>query len=84
MFAISPIAKDEVVVVWGGEYTNKEEAEKERLKGSHVMQWDEDLYSVETKGDDPGYFINHSCEPNIWMQDAFTLVARREIKEFRS
>jgi uncharacterized protein len=43
------------------------------------MQWDDDLYSVDDKGDDDSYFINHSCDPNIWMIDAFTLVARRDI-----
>lgn len=25
------------------------------------------------------YYINHSCDPNIWLQDAATLVARRDI-----
>ena len=29
------------------------------------MQWDENLFSVENRGEDKGYFINHSCEPNI-------------------
>ena len=28
---------------------------------------------------DLAYFINHSCEPNVWMRDAFTLEAMRDI-----
>ncbi|MHC4799761.1 MAG: SET domain-containing protein-lysine N-methyltransferase, partial [Planctomycetota bacterium] len=24
-------------------------------------------------------FINHSCDPNVWLQDEVTLVARRDI-----
>ncbi len=43
------------------------------------MQRDEDLFSIEDRGEDDTYFINHSCDGNLWMQDAFTLVARREI-----
>ena len=28
---------------------------------------------------DEDYFINHSCDPNLWMQDEVTLTARRSI-----
>jgi len=80
MFAREPVKKGEKVVVWGGAYVTKDEAEKEKLKGKLVMQWDENLYSVEDRGDDDSYFINHSCDPNLWMSDAFTLVARKNIK----
>lgn len=77
MFATESIAEGERVLVWGGEYVNSRGAEAAIMAGKHVMRWDEDLYSVEDRGDDPSYFINHSCDPNTWMQDAFTLVARR-------
>lgn len=43
------------------------------------MQWDNDLFSVEDRGDDQGYFINHSCDSNLWMQGTFTLIAKRDI-----
>ncbi len=43
------------------------------------MQLDDNLYSVEERGDDRTYFMNHSCDPNVWMTDAVTLVARRGI-----
>src|SRR3989338_10463752 len=81
MFAKEPINKDETVIVWGGEYTNKEGALRAKQEGKHVMQWDEDVYSVEVRGEDPGYFINHSCDPNVWMTDAFTLITRKAIKK---
>lgn len=80
MFAIEQIKKGEKVVVWRGEYTNKEGAEKAKLEGKLTMQWDDDLYSIEDRGDDIGYYINHSCDPNLWMQDAYTLEARRDIE----
>lgn len=31
-------------------------------------------------GADDGYFLNHSCDPNLWFEDAFTLVARRRVE----
>jgi SET domain-containing protein len=79
MFAIEPILKGEKVVIFGGLYTDRKGAEKVKKKGKLVMQWDNDLFSIEERGDDPTYYINHSCDPNIWMEDAYTLVARRNI-----
>ena len=37
------------------------------------------LASEETDEASPADFMNHSCDPNVWMQDEVTLVARREI-----
>ena len=79
MFAIEKIAQDEPIIIWGGEYVNKEVAEKVKNNGKLVMQWDEDVFSIEDRGEDEGYFLNHSCDPNVWMSDAYTLVARRGI-----
>jgi uncharacterized protein len=79
MFATQNIVKGEKVVIWGGSYVGNEEAMLAKSKGKLVMQWDDDLYSVEERGDDDSYFINHSCDPNLWMVDAFTLVAKRDI-----
>lgn len=81
LFAIAAIKENEKVVVWKGNYFNKKEADRVKREGKLVMQWDEDLFSVEDRGDDIAYHINHSCEPNLWMQDAYTLVARRDIKK---
>lgn len=64
------------------EYTNdKEKAETAKKQGKSVMYWDTDLYSIEEKGSDDGYFINHSCDSSLWFKDAFTLTARKDIKE---
>lgn len=79
MFAVEPISKGEEVVVWGGNYVNKDQAEKARGEGKLVMQFDEDLFSIEDRGESDAYFINHSCEPNVWMKDVFILEAMRDI-----
>ena len=80
MFAIELIKADEKILVWGGEYTDAQGAREAKAKGKLVLQWDDDIYSVEDRGDDMGYFINHACDSNTWMKDAYTLTARRDIQ----
>lgn len=80
MFAAAPIQAGEQVVVFGGGYTDEEGAREAQRENKLVMQWDENISSVEGSGVAEGYFINHSCDPNTWMQDAFTLIARRDLK----
>ena len=79
MFAIAPIIQGEDVVIWGGEYVHAKEAEELKKQGKLVMQFDEDLFSVEDRGESSAYFINHSCEPNVWMKNAYTLQTMRDI-----
>jgi len=84
LFARAALEKNEVVLIWGGEgYTNLAGAQAARAEGKPVMQWDDDLFSHPTGGEETAYRINHCCEPNVWMQDAFTLTAREEIEAGR-
>jgi SET domain-containing protein len=85
LFAIESIEPAEVVEVWGEmwegrqviRYTrDRSEAAAAADRGMLVMRFDTDLWSIEPPGDNPGYFINHSCDSNVWMDGAFTLVAR--------
>ena len=80
MFATTRVAEGETVVVWGGPLVGKEEADRARAEGKVVMQLEDDLYSVEERGEDPTYFMNHSCDPNVWMAGVVSLVARRDIE----
>ena len=80
IFAISDISEGEWIVVWSGEcYTDRKGAEQAQSEGKGTMQWDDDIFSVETEVMEDIYRINHSCNPNTWMSDAFTVVARRDI-----
>ena len=79
MFAKSPLKTYEVVVVWARSFVTREAAQRARAQGKIVMQLDDDLYSIEERGTDDTYFMNHSCDPSVWMVDAVTLVAHRDI-----
>jgi uncharacterized protein len=85
-FAVAEITVAETVEVWGQrwqgvltvEYTADDaRAELAADHGMVVTQWDDQLFSIERRGADPGYFINHSCDSSLWFRDAFTLEARR-------
>jgi len=88
-FAAQRIEPGEAVEVWGERAngrlvvtytTDRGLAERARAKGKDVMQWDDDLYSIEERGSDEGYLLNHSCGSNLWFKDAFTLLARRGVE----
>jgi len=79
MFAREPIQVGETIIIFGGNFVDARDAERARAEGKLVMKWDEDLWSFEDRGDDPTYFLNHSCDPNAWMKDTWTIIARREI-----
>jgi hypothetical protein len=81
IFAKEPIRRGEKVIILKGNYTNSIGAEKAKKEGLFVLQWDDDLYSYEIRGDDNGYSINHSCNSNLWMDDAYTFTARRDIQK---
>lgn len=83
LFAKEPINEGETVVIWGGDFMNTAEAQKEKQKGKAIQQIEENLWDVfdyASRNDDPSYNHNHSCDPNTWMQDEVTISARRSIK----
>ncbi len=80
MRALTGISEGERIVVWSGDcYTDREGAERAKAEGKATMQWDDDVFSIETSEMEDIFRINHSCDPNTWMKDAFTLVAMRDI-----
>jgi len=81
LFANADIKQGEKVIIWGGNYTDKAGSLEAEKKGFLVIQWDDDLFSVENRGEDEGYFINHSCDSNMWMEDAYTLVTNRDVSK---
>ena len=88
MFATAPIRQGEVVSIWGGslllsrEDIDGDKAEAWRAKGYVWAAIDEGLFlaaRLPAGEQDLTHFINHACEPNVWMRDEVTLIARKEI-----
>ncbi len=75
------IRAGEVVVEFGGTLFSRADIDAGKANSRTLMQVDEGLWlgnrADEPEGED--YFINHSCDPNLWMEDEVTLVARRDI-----
>jgi hypothetical protein len=80
LFAVSAIARDEVLVAWGGPVlTLAEVAVLSREAQGHTMQIDEDLYISAVSMDEPADYVNHSCDPNAGIHGQIVLVALRDI-----
>lgn len=76
LFAARAIEAGEVLIVYGG--TAASDAEIEKLRPHSSMAVAEGVNLIRPD-EDSGQFLNHSCDPNAWMLNAVTLVARRRI-----
>jgi RimJ/RimL family protein N-acetyltransferase len=79
LFAARPIPAGEAIAVMGGR----------RLDDAQLAEYQHDhpRYVAAAIGEDqhvllddgPLRFLNHSCDPNLWLADEVTVVARRDI-----
>jgi len=79
--ARSLISEGQVVWIFGGTIFSKEDIDAGRSNSRTLMQIDEGLW-LGSRTDEPlidDYFLNHSCDPNLWMLDEVTLAARRDM-----
>jgi len=80
-FATQPIPIGATVAVWGGVVYTHAGLLVGMANLDTVAILDDGLYLADP-ADEPlaeEYAINHSCDSNLWMGDAITLVARRDI-----
>lgn len=79
IFAREPIARDEIVAVWGGEILTRAELEQlpERYQ-QYTMQVEEDFF-LGGLGEDATNYFNHSCDPNVGLEGQMVLRALRNI-----
>jgi hypothetical protein len=81
MIAREPIREGEVVVIWGGVLFNRAEIEAGRARGHSIVDVADGVYlggPIEEPLTTDDY-MNHSCDPNLWLIDEVTLAARRDI-----
>jgi hypothetical protein len=81
LFATSSILEDEVVIINGGRIVSDDELRViiEGTMGTYSALAIADGASLLQEEADIGRYGNHSCDPNLWLADEVTLIARRDI-----
>lgn len=86
LVAYAPIEAGETVVVWGGDVFAEADVRAGAADAESLVPIGEGIYlgtaagAYNREADDRGDFMNHSCDPNCWLQDERTLIARRHIE----
>ncbi|MCC7450526.1 MAG: SET domain-containing protein [Anaerolineae bacterium] len=79
LFATAPIAKGELLAVWGGSILSTADLRQQpEFVQDHAIQVEEDHNLCCDLKEDADY-VNHSCNPNAGLQGQITLVAMRAI-----
>ena len=82
VFATAPIKQGEIIIRWGGKVYTIQQVLNGETRDQTACQIAEDMYiaeppeSILTNED----LMNHSCDPNTWMDDETTISARRDIQ----
>ncbi len=80
VFAVKPIKKGELLVLWGGKIIAEDELDPTMPDFTQrVLQIEEDLYLF-SLAPEPSDCFNHSCNPNAGFTGQIGLVAMRDIK----
>ncbi len=81
VFAVTAIARDELVSLWGGRIITREELDPSMPRFTQrILQLDEDLYLLTSEEPEPNDCFNHSCEPNLGFFGQIGLVAMCDIQ----
>lgn len=81
LFVREPVRTGEILMRWGGILIPQEQYDPTRHRPGSASRWDETRYLVTPVGEPSTLdeLLNHSCDPNAWMADERTVVARRPI-----
>ena len=82
LFTAQALKEGEKVIVWGGVLVPYELYDESKHKARATTAYDETYCLTLPIGapDSVDEFINHACDPNTWMADERTVVARRDIQ----
>ena len=83
MFARESFGSNEVVLIWGGTVFTEAELKVGKAKPGSVTLIEEGLYLGDPAGapEADDFCLNHSCDSNLWMRDAITLVTWDVVEE---
>jgi SET domain-containing protein len=81
IFTLANIQEGEIIIVWGGTLFAPEDIQAGKALEHSYCAIDEDVFLGHTpeQGTSVDDYINHSCDPNVWMLDEITLAAKRDI-----
>jgi hypothetical protein len=81
LFTRDPLQIGEVVIRWGGTVFTRADLLAGKANPDTIAILEDGLYLADPADAAlPGeYSLNHSCNPNLWMQDAVSLKTRRPI-----
>jgi len=80
LFAVEPIAHDEILAVWGGHVVTGQQRRDLPAKMQHyTLQVETDLHLTNLEISDDADYFNHSCDPNAGLRGQIVLVAMRPI-----
>lgn len=83
IFCRQAIREGEVIMIWGGVPVPKIGFDTRAYRFQTVVPISEELFLALPISDQEASideYLNHSCEPNIWLTDEVTVVARRNIE----
>jgi uncharacterized protein len=84
LFTKTLIRTGEAVMIWGGTlYTTQDlkDIREGKLKvAPFSYSFIEDDLLMAAPEDGMDYYVNHSCDPNVWMGDNLSVIARRDIQ----
>lgn len=80
LFATELIRGGETVMIWGGTAYTEADLQEGRVPRNISYSFIDEGLLLTGPADGLDYYVNHSCEPNIWMADQVTVVARRDIQ----
>lgn len=70
-----------LVIVWGGRLLRQEDILRRHVKDHTLVAIDEDTFlgSLDSDAYTPDDYLNHSCEPTLWMRNALSLETRVDV-----
>lgn len=81
LFTVSGFAAGDIVTRWGGILIEAGQYDEVEHRAAATTRYDETYWLTQPQSSRPtiGESLNHSCDPNTWMNDEVTVIARRRI-----
>src|SRR3989338_695394 len=82
VFANEKIVEGEKLMEFGGEKVSRDKVFSGNYRSRSIWIIDKDIFlalPISDAGESLDEYLNHSCDPNSWLQDEVGLIAKRDI-----